>query len=120
MWVIIVSNDLKEFRNNILDEIVNNNVSDEKYLTYGNNRWHETSFFPNAKIWKTKSRAEKQINAFKQSIDYNYKYSLIKGKHLAAKKIDKYKWNEQINWKLSKLEMIYRAKRQKLETKIIL
>lgn len=67
MWMIIVNKDLQEFRESTLSGIIGGDKPKENYLSYQYSRFNSTMFLPQAKVYKTKSVAERIINKVKST-----------------------------------------------------
>lgn len=123
MWVIIVSENLAEGRNSILDSILDDKKTLENYLTKrsGQKNWYPTSAIQLASTWKTLSGAKRVIDSYsKQQFISDWrlnKFLSLKGKHLQARKITNQEWNSIIDHKLIVMKMRYERQKSQLEAK---
>lgn len=118
MWVILVSDGLAEHRENRIMSIVDNYCKESflgKYLKSYNMYPH----IENSLIFKTENGALRVINKFnmQDSIAKSYytnPFYLIKNKVLSIRKISKDEWDRIIDMRISKLDLNYNSKRNKL------
>lgn len=120
MWVIIVNKDLQEFRDSTLSDIIGGDKPKENYLSYQFSRFNSTTFLPQAKIYKTKSGAERIINKVKSTDNSSWrsKYYNLWQRHLSCRKLTRQEWHDIVNYELGKLERDYQIKKSKLQKKI--
>lgn len=119
MWIILVNKDLQEIRNNVLTELLNNEKPKESYLNYRYGRFSHSGFLPDAKVYKTKSGAERLISEFKSSNNTTWKskFHLINEKELSVRKLTREEWHMIIDFELSKLDTSYQRNKSKLMKK---
>lgn len=119
MWIIIVNKNLQEYRDHKLLEILNDEKPKESYLYYKFNRYNYNSFLPDAKIYKTKSGAEKLLYEIKKEdkTSWRSKFYNLNDKELSIRKLSREEWHQIVNFELTKLEMNYLSKKSKLEKK---
>lgn len=121
MWIILVTN-LASHRDNLLSDIFNEkieNVSEKFISNFSTYRLYICDNIGNAKVYKSKSGAERLVKnvANTQNDYYKNKYSLVKGKHLVARKLTISEWNSIIDGEKAKLHNTYMRKLSKLEAK---
>lgn len=103
MWVIVVSESLSSYRDNNLNNLLNgeiSNVDKEQYLMHRFNRYSSTMSYAFAKIFKTKSGAERLIKRFNKDDSkdrYSNSFNIIKNKHLSCRKLTIAEWNSIID-----------------------
>ncbi len=119
MWVIVVNKDLQEFRDNTLSDIIGGDKPKENYMSYRFGRFNQTPFLPDAKVYKTKSGAERIINQVKSTDNSSWrsKYYNLWQRHLSCRKLSRQEWHDIINFELGKLERSYQTRKSKLEKK---
>lgn len=120
MWVIIVNKDLQEFRESTLSDIIGGDKPKENYLSYQYSRFNSTMFLPQAKVYKTKSGAERIINKVKSTDNSSWrsKYYNLWQRHLSCRKLTRQEWHDIVNYELVKLDRDYQIKKSKLQKKI--
>jgi hypothetical protein len=120
MWVIIVNKDLQEFRESTLSDIIGGDKPKENYLSYQFSRFNSTMFLPQAKVYKTKSGAERIINKVKSTDNSSWrsKYYNLYQRHLSCRKLTRQEWHDIVNYELGKLDRDYQIKKSKLQKKI--
>lgn len=120
MWVIIVNKDLQEFRESTLSDIIGGDKPKENYLSYQYSRFNSTMFLPQAKVYKTKSGAERIINKVKSTDNSSWrsKYYNLWQRHLSCRKLTRQEWHDIVNYELGKLDRDYQIKKSKLQKKI--
>lgn len=120
MWVIIVNKDLQEFRESTLSDIIGGDKPKENYLSYQFSRFNSTMFLPQAKVYKTKSGAERIINKVKSTDNSSWrsKYYNLWQRHLSCRKLTRQEWHDIVNYELGKLDRDYQIKKSKLQKKI--
>jgi hypothetical protein len=119
MWVIVVNKDLQEFRDSTLSDIIGGNKPKENYLNYRFSRYNYGTFLPEAKVYKTKSGAEKVITQIKNTDNSSWrsKYYNLWQTHLSCRKLSRHEWHDIVNFELAKLERSYQIRKSKLEKK---
>lgn len=120
MWVIIVNKDLQEFRDSTLSDIIGGDKPKENYLSYQFSRFNSTMFLPCAKVYKTKSGAERIINKVKSTDNSSWrsKYYNLYQRHLSCRRLTRQEWHDIVNYELGKLDRDYQIKKSKLQKKI--
>ena len=119
MWVIVVNKDLQEFRDSTLSDIIGGDRVKDNYICYKFSRYNYSTFLPDAKVYKTKSGAEKVINIIKNTDNSSWrsKYYNLWQKHLSCRKLSRQEWHDIVNFELAKLERSYQIRKSKLEKK---
>lgn len=120
MWLIIVDKDIEEKRENRISEILNEKVENyyKHYLTFSHGKYTTTLSPHFAKIYKTKSGAERMINQINSDsnklCNFSSKFYWIKNYQFSVRKLTKEEWDEIINVKLNSLDNEYKRKRERL------
>lgn len=121
MWVIVAYKNLKEQRDNRISELIGEYSPGKQYvgLHSGNKKYHTTSSFANAKIFKTEGGASRIIEEFNSlNIDtkknYRNKFSWIAEYVLLTQKLTMEEWNQVVDTELYMLENRYQKAKNKL------
>lgn len=118
MWVILVNDGLTEHRENRIMSIMDN-YSKESFLGKYLKSYNMYPHIENSLIFKTKNGALRVINKFNMQDPiaisyYNNPFYLIKNKILSIRKISKDEWDKIIDLRISKLDLNYNSKKNKL------
>lgn len=117
MWVIIVDRNLEEKRENRISDILNEK-NNENYLSFSYSRYNTTSSTHYAKIYKTKSGAERVIKKIKSEYDKiskpSSKFYWVKNYQFSIRKLTKEEWQSVMITKINNLDNSYKIKREKL------
>lgn len=122
MWVILVTENTSIYRDNILDNILNNvdKPREEYLILQGSYKYSSSISIQNCKKYKNKSGAERLIKKFNSDTNKEYftnKFSWIKDKHLSTRKLSEIEWNQIIDMDLQNLNYTYQLRRDKISNK---
>ena len=119
MWIILVNKNLSEYRDESISKLFGNQTNNvenflSKYSTYKYNAILDIKF---AKIFKTKSGAERFIKRFNSSNrnSYSSKFHWIKDNHLSCRKLTIDEWNKIIDSERILIEQKDQKELSKLE-----
>lgn len=117
MWVIIVDRNLEEKRENRISDILNEK-NNENYLSFSYSRYNTTPSTHYAKIYKTKSGAERIIRKIKSESssisNFSSKFYWIKNCQFSIRKLTKEEWQSIMINKINNLDNSYKIKREEL------
>lgn len=120
MWIIIVDKNLEEKRENRISEILNEETNEnyKHYLNFSYSRYNTTLSPHYAKIYKTKSGAERMIRQIKSESssisNFSSKFYWVKNYQFSIRKLTKEEWNLIMTAKINNLDNDYKRKREKL------
>ncbi|NBO23001.1 hypothetical protein EBU94_06660 [bacterium] len=124
MWIIVVSKDLVEQRDDRISELIGKSVI-YNYLSKRsgkNSKYYATSALSNSLIFKTESGAKKIIKEFNsftpgQKAWFTNKFNWIRDSQLSVRKLTFEEWNKLIDLELQMLENRYASQRSKILNK---
>ena len=115
MWSIIVNKSLEQKRENRILEILQEEKKQDQYLNFINGKYNTTISLNFAKLYKTRSGAERLIKQIKSDnnsrTNFNSKFYWIKDYEFSIRRITKHEWDSIIDSKLNRLESDYNRKK---------
>ena len=115
MWSIIVNKSLEQKRENRILEILQEEKKQDHYLNFINGKYNTTISLNFAKLYKTRSGAERLIKQIKSDnnsrTNFNSKFYWIKDYEFSIRRITKHEWDSIIDSKLNRLESDYNRKK---------
>ncbi len=124
MWIIVVSKDLVEQRDDRISELIGKSVI-YNYLSKRsgkNSKYYATNAISNSLIFKTESGAKKIIKEFNsftpgQKAWFTNKFNWVRDSQLSVRKLTREEWDKLVDIELRNLENRYASQRSKILNK---
>jgi hypothetical protein len=116
MWIVIANRGLSSHRDFHISSIIGDNT-EEKYIYKNSTMWSASQLIMYSKIFQNESRAIKFINDFERSKFSDRKFKWISDYHLSYRKLEKFEWNQIIDYKINILTNKYNSSLNKLKSK---